>query len=170
MKAISTVFVFFFTAHIAFAQIDEARDAIDRGEYVRAVNILSETLARNPVPNAYLYLGIAYTAIKEYQKAEDILDYNFLHENPRMFSRIHVHFGGDSSLRRLGPHNIWRSAASGKINAAIRHSNGDNNQQLRSDDVRSVRCSIQPWKNYRRRAHTGLCPEFYFEQWQSLHL
>ncbi len=73
MKAISTVFVFFFTAHIAFAQIDEARDAIDRGEYVRAVNILSETLARNPVPDAYLYLGIAYTAMKEYQKAEDIL-------------------------------------------------------------------------------------------------
>src|SRR3989441_3780522 len=72
MKAIS-VFVFFFTAHIAFAQIDEARDAIDRGEYVRAVNILSETLARNPVPDAYLYLGIAYTAMKEYQKAEDIL-------------------------------------------------------------------------------------------------
>ncbi len=73
MKAISTVFVFFFTAHIAFAQIDEARDAIDRGEYVRAVNILSETLARTPVPDAYLYLGIAYTAMKEYQKAEDIL-------------------------------------------------------------------------------------------------
>src|SRR5438552_3267238 len=73
MKAISTVFAFFFTAHIAFAQIDEARDAIDRGEYVRAVNILSETLARNPVPDAYLYLGIAYTAMKEYQKAEDIL-------------------------------------------------------------------------------------------------
>ena len=52
MKAISTVFVFFFTAHIACAQIDEARDAIDRGEYVRAVNILSDTLARNPVPDA----------------------------------------------------------------------------------------------------------------------
>jgi len=73
MKAISAVFVFFFTAHIAFAQIDEARDAIDRGEYVRAVNILSETLARTPVPDAYLYLGTAYTAMKEYQKAEDIL-------------------------------------------------------------------------------------------------
>src|SRR5437870_9697740 len=73
MKAISTVFAFFFTAHIAFAQIDEARDAIDRGEYVRAVNILSETLARSPAADAYLYLGIAYTAMKEYQQAEDIL-------------------------------------------------------------------------------------------------
>ncbi len=73
MKANSTVFFLLFAAHFAFGQIDEARDAIDRGEYVRAVNILTETLARGPSADAYLYLGIAYTAIKEYQKAEDIL-------------------------------------------------------------------------------------------------
>src|SRR3989454_9140819 len=73
MKAISTVFLLLFAAHFAFAQIDEARDAIDRGEYVRAANILAETLSRGPSPDAYLYLGIAYTGIKEYQKAEDTL-------------------------------------------------------------------------------------------------
>src|SRR5215813_4698801 len=73
MKAISAALVVLFSAHFAFAQIEEARDAIDRGEYVRAVNILSETLARNPTADVYLYLGTAYTAMKEYQKAEDIL-------------------------------------------------------------------------------------------------
>src|SRR2546422_9004290 len=73
MKAISPVFVLCSTAHISFSQIAEAGGAIDRGEYVRAVNILSETLARSPAADAYLYLGIAYTAMKEYQQAEDIL-------------------------------------------------------------------------------------------------
>ncbi|HMF00427.1 MAG TPA: tetratricopeptide repeat protein, partial [Terriglobia bacterium] len=56
---------------VCLAQIDEAREAIDRGEYVRAVNILSETLAKQPAADAYLYLGIAYFRMKEYQKAED---------------------------------------------------------------------------------------------------
>src|SRR5438093_3734819 len=73
MKAISTAFLLLFTVHFAFAQIDEAREAIDRGEYLRAANILTETLARGPFADAYLYLGIAYTAMKEYQKAEDTL-------------------------------------------------------------------------------------------------
>src|SRR5262245_16708288 len=45
---------------MSLAQVDEAREAIDRGEYVRAVNILSETLANRPDADAYLYLGIAY--------------------------------------------------------------------------------------------------------------
>ena len=73
MKAISAVFLLLFAAHVACAQIDEARDAIDRGEYVRAANILAETLSRGPSADAYLYLGITYTALKEYQKAEDTL-------------------------------------------------------------------------------------------------
>src|SRR5215510_14647175 len=73
MKAISTVFLLFFAVHSGFAQIDEARGAIDRGEYFRAANILTETLARDPSADAYLYLGIAYTAMKEYQQAEDTL-------------------------------------------------------------------------------------------------
>ena len=58
---------------VAIAQVDEARQAIDRGEYVRAVNILSQALADQPSPDVYLYLGIAYGHIKENQKAEDVL-------------------------------------------------------------------------------------------------
>src|SRR5262249_53006426 len=57
----------------AFAQIDEARQAIANGEFVRAVNILSDALATRPTPDAYLYLGIAYGNMKEYQKSEDTL-------------------------------------------------------------------------------------------------
>ena len=40
-----------------FAQIEEARQAMDRGEYVAAVNILSAELAARPTADAYLYLG-----------------------------------------------------------------------------------------------------------------
>src|SRR5437870_6974582 len=47
---------------------------MDRGEYVRAVTILSEALATRPMPDTYLYLGIAYHHMKEYQKAEDVLN------------------------------------------------------------------------------------------------
>ena len=58
----------------SLAQVDEARQAMDRGEYVRAVTILSEALATRPMPDTYLYLGIAYHHMKEYQKAEDVLN------------------------------------------------------------------------------------------------
>src|SRR5207249_5741053 len=71
MKPIFAFFVVLITANLLFAQVDEARDAIDRGEYVRAVNILSDALASQPTADAYLYLGIAYGKIKEYQKSED---------------------------------------------------------------------------------------------------
>src|SRR5262249_15834963 len=66
-------YIFLLTPPLAFAQLDEARQAIERGEYVRAVNILSEELATQPMPDTYIYLGIAYRNIKEYQKAEDVL-------------------------------------------------------------------------------------------------
>src|SRR5438876_9025388 len=73
MKAISMVLILLTGATLALAQIDEAREAIDKGEYVKAVNILSAALAERPAADTYLYLGIAYVRIKEYQKAEDIL-------------------------------------------------------------------------------------------------
>ncbi len=57
----------------AFAQVDEAREAIDKGEYVRAINILSDEVATRPTADAYLYLGIAYARVKEYEKAEETL-------------------------------------------------------------------------------------------------
>src|SRR5260370_24918525 len=73
MKAISTALLLLVAAHYVFDQKDEARDAIDKGEYVRAVNILSDRLATSPTADTYLYLGIAYSRMKEYQKAEDTL-------------------------------------------------------------------------------------------------
>src|SRR5436189_6051306 len=72
-NAISAVLVLFLAANSGFAQVEEARQAIDRGEYVRAVNILSAALAERPTADTYLYLGIAYGRMKEYQKAEDVL-------------------------------------------------------------------------------------------------
>ena len=60
MKAISLVLILLVSATLALAQVEEARQAIDRGEYVRAVNILSDALANRPTPDTYLYLGIAY--------------------------------------------------------------------------------------------------------------
>ena len=70
MKAISLIL--FIRVFSAFAQVDEAKQAIDRGEYVRAVDILSTALGDRPTADTYLYLGIAYRHMKEYKKAEDI--------------------------------------------------------------------------------------------------
>lgn len=71
MKPIFAFLVVLIAAQLLLAQVEEARDAIDKGDYLRAVNILSDTIARNPTPDAYLYLGIAYNRLKEFQKAED---------------------------------------------------------------------------------------------------
>src|SRR6185503_6545025 len=88
MKAISLVFTLLIATATVFAQVDEARQAIDRGEYVRAVNILSAALGDRPAADTFLYLGIAYRHMKEYQKAEDTL-----HEGSMRFpddARLHI--------------------------------------------------------------------------------
>src|SRR5262245_37499969 len=72
MKAISLVLILLIISVTAHAQVDEAKEALDRGENVRVVDLLASTLADRPSPEAYLYLGIAYRRMKEYQKAEDI--------------------------------------------------------------------------------------------------
>ena len=73
MKAISALLALLIAAQVLFAQVDEARDAIEKGELVRAVNILLQALQTAPTPDAYLYLGIAYDHMKEFQKSEDSL-------------------------------------------------------------------------------------------------
>ena len=73
VKATALILIFFFYASVAIAQVDEAREAIDRGEYVRAVNILAALVAERPTPDAYLYLGIAYRRTKENEKAAEVL-------------------------------------------------------------------------------------------------
>ena len=70
LVAILTIFL---CNTVLFAQIDEAKQAIEDGDFVRAVSILSESLASRPSADAYLYLGIAYGNMKEFQKAEDTL-------------------------------------------------------------------------------------------------
>src|SRR2546425_13344170 len=74
MKAIYLILVFLIGTVVALAQVDEARQAIERGEYVRAVNILSAALGDRPTADTHLYLGIAYRHMKEYQKAEDVFN------------------------------------------------------------------------------------------------
>jgi tetratricopeptide (TPR) repeat protein len=73
MKAISAVLLILTITLAAMGQVDEARQALDRGDNVRARNILSDALANNPTPEAYLELGIVYARMKEYQRAEDTL-------------------------------------------------------------------------------------------------
>ena len=85
MKPISAALMLVIAATLLFGQVDEAREAIERGEYVRAVNILSEALASQPTADTYLYLGIAYGHMKEYSKAEDTLN-----EGSNRYPRIPV--------------------------------------------------------------------------------
>ena len=71
MKPLLAFIIVLITAQVLLSQVDTAREAIDKGEYVRAINILSDDIAKNPTPDAYLYLANAYNKVKEFQKAED---------------------------------------------------------------------------------------------------
>src|SRR5688572_14722432 len=55
------------------AQVDDGKAAIDRGELVRAVNILSEEVVERPSADAFLYLGMAYGRMREFVRAEEVL-------------------------------------------------------------------------------------------------
>ena len=57
---------------VTYGQVEEARQAMDRGEAERAVRILSDALASRPTPEVYLELGLAYDKLKDYQRAEEI--------------------------------------------------------------------------------------------------
>src|SRR5262245_57306279 len=93
-RAILVALVMLVFVHPVVAQVEAARQAIEREEYPRAVSILSDALANNPTADAYLYLGIAYRHMKEYQKAEDAFkegskrypdDSRFLNELANLF-------------------------------------------------------------------------------------
>jgi hypothetical protein len=53
--------------------VTEARAAMTRGEYARAVNILSAAISGNPSADAYVYLGISYAHTREWVRAEETL-------------------------------------------------------------------------------------------------
>ena len=138
-RGILLSFLMLLLGGVCLAQIDEAREAIDRGEYVRAVNILSETLAKQPDADAYLYLGIAYRRMKEYQKAEDTFtegskrypdDSRFHNELANLFLENNNLESARSALRRalvVDPHNNYASdqlatldMSTGDVQAALR--------------------------------------------------
>jgi tetratricopeptide (TPR) repeat protein len=73
MKAISALLLVLTVSVAAPAQVEEARRAVDRGDNIQAVNILSDALVNNPTADIYLELGAVYTRIMEYQRAEDTL-------------------------------------------------------------------------------------------------
>src|SRR5437016_780114 len=142
MKAISVIstLLVLFLAVSAFAQVDEAREAIDKGEYVRAINILSEAITRRPTADAYLYLGIAYARVKEYQKAEDTLkegsgrypqDFRFHNELADLYLTNNDRDAAKSELRRslvVDPKNSYAS----DLLATIDMSEGEVQSALRS--------------------------------------
>src|SRR5437016_9503103 len=139
-QSISTVLTLLFVSHFVLAQVDEARDAIDKGEYVRAVNILSDALKSNPTPDTYLYLGIAYSGMKEYQKAEDLLregsqrypqDPRFYNELADFYLTNNDRDAAKSELRRalvVDPANNYAS----DLLATIDMSEGEVQSALRS--------------------------------------
>lgn len=57
----------------AFGQVEEGRAAIERGEFIRAVEILSASLAANPTSDTYLYLAVAHGNMRDYDRAQALL-------------------------------------------------------------------------------------------------
>jgi hypothetical protein len=53
--------------------LSQARAAMAAGDYARAANLLSGLIASQPSADAYVYLGISYANIREWQRAEDTL-------------------------------------------------------------------------------------------------
>jgi tetratricopeptide (TPR) repeat protein len=123
-----------------FGQVDEARQAIESGNNVRAVDILSATLADQPSSDAYLYLGIAYRNMKEYQKAEDVFnegskrypdDARFHVELAHLFIDNNDIDAAKSELRRTLVIDPTNNFASDQL-ATIDMSEGDVQSALRS--------------------------------------
>src|SRR5579883_172623 len=73
MKPIYAALLVFIISTASAAQLDEARQAMDRGDNVQAVKLLSDALASNPTPDVYLNLATAYFRMKEYRRSEDVL-------------------------------------------------------------------------------------------------
>ncbi len=124
----------------AFGQIDEARQAIENGEFVRAVKILSDALATRPTADAYVYLGIAYGNMKEYAKAEEVLkeganrfadDVRFHNELAGVYLATREMEKAKAELRQtlsVNPHDNYAS----DLLASIEISQGDVQVALRS--------------------------------------
>ena len=141
----------------AFAQVDEARQAIDRGEYVRAVNILSQALADRPSPDAYLYLGIAYGHIKEYQKAEDVLQ-----EGSKRYpqdSRFHAELANLA----LDNNDVDAARSELKLALAVDPTNSFASDQLATIDMSQgeVQAALRAWNKSDRPNINDILHNYY---------
>src|SRR5687767_9515103 len=163
MKAISAVLIVLIAANLAFGQVDEARNAIERGEYVRAVNILSAALSNQPTADTYLYLGIAYGRMKEYPKAQDILrngaerypqDARFRNELANLFLENNDIDSAKSELRRALASDPGNNYASDLL-ATIDMSQGD------------VQAALQAWNKTGRPIVDDILHNYYltFGSW-----
>jgi tetratricopeptide (TPR) repeat protein len=140
MKPIFVFLAVLLTTQVLWAQVDGARDAINKGEYVRAVNLLSDAIANAPTPDAYLYLGIAYKHMKEFQKAEDSFmegsrryprDSRFYNELADLYLEYNDREAAKSQLKRslvADPNNNYAS----DLLATIDMSEGEVQSALRS--------------------------------------
>ena len=140
MKPIFAVLIILLSAPFVFSQIEEARDAIDKGDYVRAINILSDELANRPTADTYLYLGSAYSGTRDYQKAEDVLkegsrrypqDSRFYNQLADFYLTNNDRDAAKSELRRalvVDPQNNYAS----DLLATIDMSEGEVQSALRS--------------------------------------
>ena len=103
------VLLFLITVLLPFtlqAQVDDGKAAFDRGEFVRAVNILSEEVAERPSAEAYLYLGMSYGRMREFVRAEEVLRQGAERYpgDPRFFNEIannHLASNAVQSFARL---------------------------------------------------------------------
>src|SRR5688572_28402780 len=77
LNRIALLLTFALTSIAAPAQTDpvaDAKAAISRAEYVRAVNLLSAAIQQSSASaDAFLYLGIAFAHTREWKRAEDTL-------------------------------------------------------------------------------------------------
>ncbi len=58
----------------AIAQVEEARQAMAEEDYLRVVEILSETTRTDPSADASLYLGLAYRNLVQYDRALELFE------------------------------------------------------------------------------------------------
>jgi len=147
----------------AKAQVDEAKQAIERGEYVRAVNILSEEVSSQPSPDAYLYLAVAYRHMKEYQRAEDVFnegikrysnDSRFHNELANLFLENNDIDAAKAEFRRalqIDPNNNYASdqlaeidMSEGEVQSALRAWNKTNRPFI-SDILHNYYLNFGSW-------------------------
>src|SRR5262245_3826022 len=142
MKAISAVLLVLTVATTAPAQIEEARQAMERSDNVGAVRILSDALANNPTAEVYLTLGTVYDRMKDFRREEDILkegaqrypqDPRFhnqladlaLENNDRETAKVELHRALERDPNNSYPSNLLPTIykSEGEVQSALRSLN-----------------------------------------------